>query len=73
MCVADFQEVLKLEPGNKQALNELQKMQIVCFYILLETEVYSSSMFQVPRVRRAAISRTAGVQSDFVEVRSLTD
>lgn len=26
----DFQEVLKLEPGNKQALNELQKLQIVC-------------------------------------------
>ncbi|XP_060927181.1 RNA polymerase II-associated protein 3 [Limanda limanda] len=24
----DFQEVLKLEPGNKQALNELQKLQI---------------------------------------------
>lgn len=28
-CVLDFQEVLKLEPGNKQALNELQKLQIV--------------------------------------------
>lgn len=27
--VLDFEEVLKLEPGNKQALNELQKVQIV--------------------------------------------
>lgn len=27
--VVDFEEVLKLEPGNKQALNELQKLQLV--------------------------------------------
>lgn len=27
--VTDFEEVLKLEPGNKQALNELQKLQAV--------------------------------------------
>lgn len=31
--VTDFEEVLKLEPGNKQALNELQKLQIVRLYI----------------------------------------
>ncbi|KAM8884101.1 RNA polymerase II-associated protein 3 isoform 1-T2 [Synchiropus picturatus] len=27
-ATADFQQLLKLEPGNKQALNELQKLQI---------------------------------------------
>lgn len=30
-CLSDFEEVLKLEPGNKQALNELQKLQVVHF------------------------------------------
>ncbi len=39
VCVTDFQEVLKLEPGNKQALNELQKLQIVCFKIQLLIQV----------------------------------
>lgn len=35
----DFQEVLKLEPGNKQALNELQKLHVdVCPSGLLQTE-----------------------------------
>lgn len=33
MCVTDFQQLLKLEPGNKQALNELQKLQMVCVKI----------------------------------------
>ncbi|XP_032361112.1 RNA polymerase II-associated protein 3 isoform X1 [Etheostoma spectabile] len=35
----DFQEVLKLEPGNKQALNELQKLQI---------DAASSGLLQTP-------------------------
>uniref|UniRef100_A0AAX7SNT8 RNA polymerase II-associated protein 3 n=1 Tax=Astatotilapia calliptera TaxID=8154 RepID=A0AAX7SNT8_ASTCA len=30
----DFQQLLKLEPGNKQALNELQKLQMVFFVLL---------------------------------------
>lgn len=33
LCASDFQEVLKLEPGNKQALNELKKFHMVCFYV----------------------------------------
>lgn len=33
MCVTDFHQLLKLEPGNKQALNELQKLQMVCVKI----------------------------------------
>lgn len=28
-CVSDFQQLLKLEPGNRQALTELQKLQTV--------------------------------------------
>lgn len=41
LCVSDFQEVLKLEPGNKQALNELQKFQIVCFKITGKKIIYT--------------------------------
>ena len=39
VCFTDFQEVLKLEPGNKQALNELQKLQIVSLMIQLLVKV----------------------------------
>lgn len=41
-CVSDFQEVLNLEPGNKQALNELQKLQAVCLEsIIAETPTHT--------------------------------
>lgn len=38
--LADFQELLKLEPGNKQALNELQKIKIVRRNYLFNEKVY---------------------------------
>lgn len=33
---SDFEAVLKLEPGNKQAINELTKIRNVCIPVNLE-------------------------------------
>lgn len=30
LTFADFEQVLKLEPGNKQAMDELKKISVVC-------------------------------------------
>lgn len=45
VCVTDFEEVLNLEPGNKQALNELQKLQIVRFFFFVFFSYYGLKCF----------------------------
>lgn len=40
-CV-DFEQLLKLEPGNKQAMNELKKLNMVTTILNTVTVIYHS-------------------------------